>query len=157
MDKVPTIFLRYTREEVEYGVVVVRVGERNFAVGISRGEEVLQTTREGSFVGLVRVVDNIAKRALNNRLNMKVQLNVSRESIYRQIILCTSHLGRHNLGRYRSMMRLCRALDDLQISSAENRVSSGGQPHLHRYLCFERVDRLYLFCCPSTWRDLQLD
>jgi len=77
MDKVPAIFLCYTGEEVEYGVVVVRVGERNFAVGISRGEEVLQTTREGSFVGLVRVVDNIAKRALNKGLNMK--MNMSRE------------------------------------------------------------------------------
>ena len=70
MDKVPAIFLRYTGEEVEYGVVVIRVGERNFAVGISRREEVLQTTRKGSLVGLVRVVDNIAKRALSNGLNM---------------------------------------------------------------------------------------
>jgi len=77
MDKVPTIFVRYTGEEVEYGVVVVRVGECNFAVGISRGEEVLQTTREASFVGLVRVVDNIAKRALNKGLDMK--MNTSRE------------------------------------------------------------------------------
>ena len=70
MDKAPAIFLRYTGEEVEYGVVVVRVGECNFAVGINRGEEVFQTTRKGSLVGLVRVIDNIAKRALNNGLNM---------------------------------------------------------------------------------------
>lgn len=80
-NEVPAILLGYTGEEVEYGIVVVRVGERNFAVGINRGEEVLETTREASLVGLVRVVDNIAKGALNIRLilNMEVELNMSRE------------------------------------------------------------------------------
>lgn len=64
IDEVPAIFLGYTREEIEYRIIIIGVGEDNLSIGINRRKEVRESTREISLISLVGVVNNIAEGTL---------------------------------------------------------------------------------------------